>query len=163
MAQNPNYIAALEDPQYQEERRHIRSTRSTDAWQAQFNALSPSHPKATIPEWVRFAKRKKQSFRCFVLGWRESDWMLNRQSGEIKQVGTLTVDHTIAAANGGLTTDANTKMIASVANSKKGSKPKTYEELREHLLNIYELYVPNFDELMAIRSLRAKGCKKLIL
>jgi hypothetical protein len=89
--------------------------------------------------------------------------MVNKTSREIQQVGMLTLDHTLAAAHGGLTTDANTMMVAEIANNKKGSKMKSYEEMRQFLHSIYELYVPTNEELMAIESFRSKRINKVRL
>ena len=166
LAQAPEYIKALDNPLYHEEqmlRLARRDPNENTRWKEKLNALDPSHPKAPVPDWVRFAKREKQGFRCYILGWHETDWMLNKQSGEIQQVGTLTLDHTVAAANGGLTTDANTMMIAEIANLKKGSKQKTYEEMRTFLHMVYELYTPSFEQIIAIESFRLRGIKKVKL
>lgn len=166
LQQAPEYAKALDNLMYQEEQRQRilrRDPLVNEKWKEKLNALEPSHPKAPVPDWVRFAKREKQGFRCYILGWHESDWMFNKQSGEIQQVGVLTLDHTVAAANGGLTTDANTMMIAEIANLKKGSKKKTYEEMREFLHSVYELYVPTSEEIIAIRSFRSGGIKRVRL
>jgi hypothetical protein len=166
LSQAPEYINALDNRAYQEEQRQRATRRDPNdnmKWRDKLNQLDPSHPRAPVPDWVRFAKREKQGFRCHILGWHELEWMFNKQSGEIQQVGMLTLDHTLAAANGGLTTDANTMMIAEIANSKKGSKMKTYDEMREFLFSIYELYVPTLDEIIAINSFRARGIKKVKL
>jgi hypothetical protein len=167
MAQNPDYIKVLDDPRYQAERERILSMRESVQenmhWKQKLNQLDPSHPKAPVPDWVRWAKREKQQFRCYVLGWHENDWTKNKVTGNIQPVGMLTLDHTLAAANGGLTTDANTMMIAEAVNQKKGSKSKTYEEMRQHFYLIYELYIPSTEEIIAINSFRAKGIKKVNL
>jgi hypothetical protein len=167
IAQNPDYIKALDDPRYQAERERILSLRTHEennmVWKQKLNQLDPSHPKAPVPDWVRWAKRDKQQFRCYVLGWHETDWMRNKLSGSIQQIGILTLDHTLAAANGGLTTDANTMMIAEAVNQKKGSKVKTYEEMRAHFYSIYELYIPTVEEIIAINSFREKGINKVNL
>jgi hypothetical protein len=160
--ENPEYIKTLTNPAYLEEQAQ-RPENTHQDWKKKFYALDPSHPKAFIPDWVRYAKREKQNFRCHVLGWHEKDWIFNKNSGELKQVGILTVDHTLAGANGGLTTDANTIMIASFVNTKKGSKMRSYEEIREHFHSFYELYVPTQEEVQAINSLKGKGFKKVIL
>jgi hypothetical protein len=164
--QNSSYIFALLDPDYIRERDialEKRDPLDTQLWRQKLSQLDPSHPKALIPEWVRFSKRKAQEFKCYILGWHESDWMRNRASGSIQQVGMLTVDHTLAAAHGGLTTDTNTKMVAEIANNKKGSKQKSYEDMREHLHTIYELYVPSAEELIAFDIMRAKKITKVKL
>jgi hypothetical protein len=164
--QTPEYVEAISDPVYQQEQTLRIALRLPDEnvkWREKLEALDPAHPKASVPDWVRWAKRKKQDFRCFILGWHENDWMLNKQSGEIQQVGILTLDHTLAAHHGGLTTDANTKMIAEIANLKKGCKLKTYDEMRQFLHTIYELYIPDPVELIAIESMRMKNIKKVKL
>lgn len=166
MEQNPDYILAAIDPLYIIERATAlmkRDPQEDQTWRYKLGLLDPSHPKAIVPEWVRFAKRKNQDFRCHILGWKESDWMVNKTSREIQQVGMLTLDHTLAAAHGGLTTDANTMMVAEIANNKKGSKMKSYEEMRQFLHSIYELYVPTNEELMAIESFRSKRINKVRL
>ena len=166
IAQNPDYVKALDDPRYQVEQAVLAAIRKPDMntkWKEKLFALDPSHPKAPVPDWVRWAKREAQGFKCYVLGWYENDWIRNKASGDIQPVGTLTLDHTLAAANGGLTTDANTKMIAEIANLKKGSKLKTYEEMREFLHKVYELYSPTTEEIIAINSFRSKGIKKVKL
>lgn len=166
MGQNPDYILACLDPQYIAERTIAFSKRDPledQSWRYKLSLLDPAHPKAPVPEWVRFAKRKKQNFRCHILGWAESDWMRNKQSREIQQVGMLTVDHVLPAAHGGMTTDVNTLMVAEIANNKKGSKMKSYEEMAFFLHSVYELYHPSAEELVAIESLRLKRITKVKL
>ena len=166
LEQNPSYILAPTDPAYIRER-ELASGRRDPAedfsWRHRLNQLDASHPKAPVPEWIRFAKRKKQDFRCAILGWQETDWMINKMSGNIQQVGMLTVDHVIPAAQGGLTTDANTLMVAEIANNKKGCKLKSYEQMREHLHSVYELYQMSAEELIAIESFRLKKITKVKL
>ena len=164
--QNPSYVLATIDPAYIRER-ELASTRRDPledfSWRYRLNQLDPSHPKAPVPEWVRFAKRQKQQFRCAILGWQENDWMINKMSGIIQPVGVLTVDHVVPAAEGGLTTDANTLMVAEIANNKKGCKLKSYEQMREHLHSVYDLYEPTIEELLAFKSLRQKNITKVKL
>jgi len=166
MQQNPEYILALLDPAYQNERSAALANKDTAQsyhWRDKLNMLDPSHPKATIPEWVRWSKRKKQQFRCYVLGWHETDWMINKLTRNIQQIGVLTVDHFVAGANGGLTTDLNTTMLAEIVNNKKGSKVKTYEDMREHFYSVYEQYIPSPEEMIAIQSFRANKIAKVKL
>ena len=94
----------------------------------------PSHPRAFIPNYVRYAKRKQAGFRCAVTGWHEADYFRDVSGrGPVRLVGRLTVDHIIPGALGGLTTDDNIQMVSEFANTKKGSNQINNEELKIRL------------------------------
>lgn len=105
----------------------------------QYLPPDPSHPRAYIPSYVRWAKRQYVGFVCPITGWRESDWFRGTTStnGPFRRVGMLTMDHIIPGAAGGLTTDENIRAICSLANSKKAHKQITDEELRDKLLTAF--------------------------
>jgi hypothetical protein len=105
----------------------------------QYLPLDPTHPRAYIPAHVRWAKRKSVDFRCPITGWSETDWYRGIGGGPFRRVGLLTMDHIIPGAAGGQTTDENIRAICSLANTRKGSKQITDEELRRQLSNSYKL------------------------
>lgn len=104
-----------------------------------FGPIDPAHPYAYTPRYVTYQMRKQQGFRCFVMDWHENDWIINRASGEMRLVGKLTRDHTKAATRGGKTSADNLKMVCALANRKKGMKLITYQDLREHLENYWQV------------------------
>lgn len=105
----------------------------------QYLPLDPSHPRAYIPPHVRWAKRKEVEFTCPITGWKETDWYRGTNGGPFRKVGPLTMDHIIPGAAGGLTTDENLRAISSLANSKKGHKTISDEELRRQLHHGYKI------------------------
>jgi hypothetical protein len=103
-----------------------------------FLPLDPTHPRAWIPQHVRWAKRKAVDFRCPITGWHELDYYQDVQKrGSIRAVGTLTMDHILPGSLGGLTTDENIRAFSELANTKKGNLTVTDEELRDRLLAVY--------------------------
>lgn len=125
------------DPQYQREieeanlEQIAKGQRPYDP--EKFGPIDPSHPYAYTPRYVTFKMRRDQNFRCFVMDWHESDWIMNKNTGELRLVGKLTRDHTKAATLGGETSAKNLKMVCALANRKKGMKLITYQDLRAHL------------------------------
>lgn len=104
----------------------------------QFLPNDPQHPRAYIPNYVRWAKRKELNFTCPITGWKETDFFQDiHHCGPVRLVGRLTVDHIVPGALGGLTTDENIQMICEFANTKKGSKSMSNDELREKLLTTH--------------------------
>jgi hypothetical protein len=102
--------------------------------------LYPSHPRAWIPNWVRYAKRQSCNFTCPITGWKETDFFQDTQGrGPIRMVGKLTMDHIVPGASGGLTTDDNIRAISELANTKKGSLAVSDDELRERLHNSHQI------------------------
>lgn len=100
--------------------------------------LDPTHPRAWIPPYVRWAKRKEVDFKCPILGWAEGDYYQGiNGGGPIRRVGVLTMDHLIPGATGGRTTDDNIRAFSALANTKKGHSTITDAELRERLLASY--------------------------
>jgi hypothetical protein len=128
-----------------------------------FGPKDPSHPYAYTPRYVTFAMRRAQGFRCYVMGWHETDWVLNKANGEIRLVGRLTRDHTKAATHGGMTSHDNLRMVAALVNRKKGHKFISYDQLREHLAQYWELYKLTEEELGTLDFLRSKGVKHITL
>lgn len=103
----------------------------------------PTHPRSFIPLYVRYAKRALVGFRCPITGWKETDWYRDKQGrGSFRFVGRLTIDHILAGANGGLTTDENIRAISMIANSKRGSRTVSDEELGNAILTAYERVDP---------------------
>ena len=99
----------------------------------------PTHPRAWIPPFVRYAKRSAVNFTCPILGWAETDYYRGiTGNGPVKRVGILTMDHLIPGAAGGLTTDDNILAFSALANTKKGHSAIKDDELRERLLASYE-------------------------
>lgn len=116
----------------------------------QYLPTDPQHPRAFIPNYVRYAKRKEVGFRCVVTGWHESDYFQDVCGhGPIRLVGRLTVDHIIPGALGGLTTDDNIQMVSEFANTKKGSNQINNEELRKRLLE-HHTRVELPDDVLAV-------------
>lgn len=100
----------------------------------QYLPMDPSHPRAWIPNWVRYAKRKQVDFTCPITGWKETDFFQDQQRrGPVRLVGKLTMDHILPGSLGGLTSDENIRAISELANTKKGNQPISDEELRERL------------------------------
>lgn len=125
-----------------------------------FGPIDPSHPYAYTPRYVTYKMRKEQGFRCFVMDWHEDDWIINKLNGEVRLVGKLTRDHTKAATRGGETSAANMKMVCGLANRKKGMKLITYQDLREHLENYWQLLVADKQTgLLTLNELKAMGVK----
>lgn len=122
-----------------------------------FGPKDPSHPYAYTPRYVTYRMRRDQEFVCYVTGWHESEWIYNRQSGEVRQVGKLTRDHTKAASLGGETSAANLKMVCGLANRKKGHKSITYTELRKRIHEYWSLFEMDFQTQAAIAELQQKG------
>ena len=116
----------------------------------QYLPPDPMHPRAWIPPYVRWAKRNQVHFTCPITGWKETDWFKGINGhGPYRKVGVLTMDHIIPGASGGLTTDENVRAISYLANSLKGHKPLTDEELRKRILGAYQsVYMP--EELLQI-------------
>ena len=115
----------------------------------QYLPLDPTHPRAWIPPHVRWAKRKQVDFTCPITGWKESDWYRSYSGGPYRKIGTLTIDHIVPGALGGLSTDENIRAISALANSKKGHKTVSDEELREHLFKAFKtVYMP--EDLLAM-------------
>ena len=109
----------------------------------QYLPLDPMHPRAWIPPHVRWAKRKEVNFICPITGWKESDWYRGNGGGPFRKIGTLTIDHIVPGAKCGLTVDENIRAISGLANSIKGSKDMTDEELRERIFGSYKsVYMP---------------------
>lgn len=101
--------------------------------------LDPTHPRAWIPNWVRYAKRLESNFTCPITGWKETDFFQDKSGrGPVRIVGKLTMDHTIPGAMGGLTTDENIRAISELANTKKGSLLVSDEELRQRLHHTHQ-------------------------
>lgn len=115
----------------------------------QYLPTDPTHPRAFIPPHVRYAKRKQVGFTCPITGWTEKDWYRGVSGGPFRKVGPLTIDHIIPGALGGLTTDENIRAISALANSKKGHKSISDEELRAQLFRGYKI-VSMPDDLEAI-------------
>jgi hypothetical protein len=115
----------------------------------QYLPADPTHPRAWIPPYVRWAKRKAVDFACPITGWKESDWFRGIGGGPYRKVGTLTIDHITAGANGGLTTDENIRAISYLANSIKGHKDVNDEDLRKRIFGSYKVvFMP--DDLLAM-------------
>jgi len=105
----------------------------------QYLPTDPSHPRAFIPNYVRWAKRYLAGFRCLITGWHETDYFQDIDGrGPIRLVGRLTADHKLPGSLGGLTTDENIQMISCFANTKKGNSGITNEELTERLLKTHK-------------------------
>ena len=121
----------------------------------QYLPEDPTHPRAWIPPYVRYAKRKAVEFTCPITGWHENDYYQDYQGkGPVRQVGRLTMDHHIPGAIGGLTTDENIRAICMLANTKKGSTAITDEELRDRILRSYHKLNLHEDVLHAFEVLK---------
>lgn len=105
----------------------------------QYLPLDPTHPRAWIPPYVRWAKRKQVNFQCPITGWKETDWFRGIQGGPYRRVGVLTMDHILPGAKGGLTTDENLRALSSLANTKKGHREISDEQLRLNILSAYKV------------------------
>lgn len=106
----------------------------------QYLPIDPTHPRAWIPPYVRYAKRAQVQFRCPITGWLETDWYKDTHGkGPYKRVGVLTMDHILPGAAGGKTTDENIRAISLLANMKKGAKQISDEHLRESIFIAYKL------------------------
>lgn len=106
----------------------------------QYLPTDPSHPRAWIPPYVRYAKRAEVGFRCPVTGWSENDWYRGvHGNGPFKRVGILTMDHILPGAAGGKTTDENIRAISLLANMKKGAKQVSDVTLSESIHMAYKL------------------------
>lgn len=117
----------------------------------QFLPPDPSHSRAWIPPYVRYAKRSQVQFICPITGWGENDWYRGKHgNGPFKKVGILTMDHIIPGAAGGKTTDENIRAISLLANMKKGSKQVSDDKLRESILVAYELVTMPEDLLIVL-------------
>jgi len=116
----------------------------------QYLPADPQHPRAWIPPYVRWAKRRAVDFICPITGWKETDWYKGTYGrGPYRKMGTLTMDHIVPGANGGLTTDENVRAISYLANSVKGHKEMTDEELCRRILGSYQVvFMP--EELLQI-------------
>lgn len=144
--QNSIYANTLNDPGFREEQKRdasipispLRGHENIDY--RPYLPPDPAHPRAYIPADIRYAKRKAQNFLCAITGWKETDWFRDKQKrGPYRQVGRLTIDHAQAGANGGLTTDENTRMVCELANTKKGRKIISDEEVRNNILAAFEI------------------------
>jgi len=129
----------------------------------QFGPKDPSHPYAYTPRYVTFAMRRNQGFKCHVMGWHESDWVFNKMTGEVRLVGKLTRDHTKAAVHGGATSHDNLKMVAAMVNRKKGCKYVTYEQLRDHLSQFWEIFQLSPNERFALDHFASRGVRHITL
>lgn len=108
--------------------------------------IDPSHPRAYIPEYVRWAKRRDVNFKCPVTGWAETDFYQgNNSCGPIYMVGVLTMDHIIPAASGGLTTNENLRAMSQLVNTLKGKTNQTDLELQTRVFGSYKLVEPPTD------------------
>jgi hypothetical protein len=116
----------------------------------QYLPAEPSHPRAWIPPYVRWAKRKQVDFTCPITGWKETDWFRGNGGGPFRRIGTLTMDHIIPGALGGLTTDENIRAISYLANSIKGHKQVSDEDLRKRVLGSYKIVSMPEDLLMVL-------------
>jgi len=105
----------------------------------QFLPADPTHARAWIPDFVRYAKRAAVNFRCPISGWLETDWYRGIGGGPFRKVGSLTMDHIVPGAAGGLTTDENIRAMSFLANSKKGHKLLTDEELSRQIHSSYRI------------------------
>jgi hypothetical protein len=115
--------------------------------------LDPTHARAYIPPYVRWAKRWEVNFKCPILGWAEGDYYQGiNGSGPIRRVGILTMDHLVPGAAGGKTTDENIRAFSALANTKKGHSTITDEELRERLLSSYKLIEVPEDLLVVLKK-----------
>lgn len=105
----------------------------------QYLPPDPAHPRAYIPNYVRWAKRKELNFTCPITGWKETDYFQDiPKRGPVRLVGRLTADHKLPGALGGITSDENIQMICEFANTKKGSSAITNEELTAKLLSTHQ-------------------------
>ncbi|VVB52890.1 Uncharacterised protein [uncultured archaeon] len=117
----------------------------------QYLPSEPTHPRAFIPNYVRWAKRKELDFTCPITGWKETDFFHDiAGNGAVRMVGRLTVDHIIPGSLGGMTTDENIQMISEFANVKKGNRQITNQELREQLLSTHKKVDERYDELLSV-------------
>ncbi len=118
----------------------------------QYLPEDPTHPRAWIPAFVRYAKRKQVNFICPITGWKENDWYRGLGGGPFRKVGMLTMDHIIPGAAGGLTIDDNIRAVCYLANSKKGHKQITDQDLRRQILNSYRLVDMPIDLLEVVNK-----------
>jgi len=115
----------------------------------QYFPADPMHPRAWIPPYVRWAKRKQVNFTCPITGWKETDWFRGMGGGPYRKVGTLTMDHIIPGAKGGLSVDENIRAISEIANAIKGSKDITDDQLRERIHGSFKVvFMP--EDLLAM-------------
>ena len=128
-----------------------------------FGPKDPSHPYAYTPRYVTFKMRRNQQFRCHVMGWHETEWVRNKITGEIRPVGKLTRDHTKAATHGGATSHDNMKMVAALVNRKKGHKHITYEQLRDHIVQFWEVFHMSENERFALNHFIERGVRHITL
>src|SRR5579863_2685684 len=139
IAQNSRYATTMNDSGFLEDQELKKKKLSGENY-IKYLPTEPSHHRAHVPDDVRYAKRKDQGFRCAIRGWRETDWVQDKQKrGPVRRVGVLTVDHIIPGAKGGMTTDENIKMVCEFVNAKKADKEITYEQMRDRVLGAYEL------------------------
>lgn len=149
IAQHERYRTTMLDPDFIAEQ-ELKKSRPPEEDYKRYLPANPSHPRAFIPYDVRFAKRKDQGFRCAITNWHETDWVRDKQhQGPIRLVGVLTVEHIIA---GSITADNTIKMACGFVNAKKGSRKVSYEQMREHILNVYELVEPPADLLDMLKK-----------
>jgi len=154
IAQDLRYRMTMLDPDFiaeQQKNKRPEIGRITGGNPVSYKTTSPdpSAHRAYIPEDILFAKRKDQGFRCSITGWHETDWVQDKQHrGPIRQVGKLTVEHTIA---GDITADDTITMACGFVNSKKGKKVIILEDVRRIVLNAYEIVEPPVD-LLAVHA-----------
>lgn len=151
------YAATKQDLDYKAEQKRKKSEdvaplRGEGYDPRKHHPADPSDPDAYVPAWVRFAKRKLVNFKCPVTGWRETDWIQPLNGGRTRLVGELTLDHRLARAKNGRTTDDNTRMVASLANSKKGDRDLSDEQIRANLANGYKIVEPPTDLLPMLQK-----------
>lgn len=158
-----NLASVIDNPIYREERESVPHYPVDIIKTLERRHPDPNEHGAYIPPYVTFALRREQRFRCYVTDWLESDWIINKDSGAVRQVGRLTVDHILAGAHGGTNHPQNLRMVCDIANGKKGSRIVPYEHIREHLLEHYKLYVPTPEILVAVEQLRKQKIKVLKL
>jgi hypothetical protein len=117
----------------------------------QYLPVDPTHSRAWIPPFVRYAKRAQVNFICPITNWKETDWYRGIGGGPFKLVGPLTLDHIQPGAKGGLSTDENIRAISMLANTKKGHKTISDEDLRNSILSSYSLVSmpPDLNEVLA--------------
>lgn len=136
ITQNPRYRTTMFDPDFIAEQ-ELRKIRPVEEDYKRYLPEDPSHPRAFVPYDVRFAKRKDQGFRCAITGWHEADWVRNKQKqGPVRLVGVLTIEHIIP---GSKTADDTIKMACGFVNFKKANRKISYEDMRAHILSVYEI------------------------
>lgn len=158
IAQHPRYASTFLDPDFiaeQEAKKALPGPKEDDY--RIYLPKDPSHPRAFVPYDVRFAKRKDQGFRCAITGWHESDWIRDKQhQGPIRLVGILTIEHVIA---GSPTADDTIKMACGFVNGKKGDRRISYDDMREHILAVYELVEVPADLLEMLKKYQVREFK----